>query len=91
MANNIGSVKVLHLETNKVRYYNFGTWAHHRRVEKESGKKLYKLLKTIPAARSNGKIQNTTTTATSRGIQEGQPRDLQQNIQPPKKKKRCNC
>lgn len=88
MATNIGQVKVLHLATNRVHYYNFGTWANHRRIEKQSGVKMYRILKTIPASGSN-----TTAPSINVEVENNQvSRGLTQNTAPPKrKKKRCNC
>lgn len=86
---NVGQVQVKNLATGATMFLSFGTWAQHRKLEKESGKKMYKVIKTTPSTGSN--------TRQARSIDQTQPAQVTSrsitNYQPPKKKKRksCNC
>lgn len=86
---NVGQVQVQNLQTGATMFLSFGTWAQHRKLEKQSGKKLYKLIKTTPSTGSN-----TTVQSTEQPQVQVQSRSLGSTTPPPppkKKKKSCNC
>lgn len=85
----IQGVKVRHLQSGAIHYYNLGTWNHHQKIQNQSGVKIYKVIQMIYQTASTTSRSLSTTTGSndapvSRGIN---------NIPPPpkKKKKGCNC
>lgn len=84
---NVNTIEVENIATGKKMFLSFTSWAKHRAIEKESGTKMYRIIKT-------SQVQTNSTAPTKRAaylpIDYTQPRSAPV-YEPPKKRKKKNC